>query len=102
MTIKIGNHTFNGLYHSTDSIEDKSGVYTIICKQGDKTYVTDVGESATPKSRLDTHDRKDCWKRKCQGTLTYAVKYTPNLQQEGRKKIEQEIREQFDPPCGKT
>lgn len=102
MTVKIGDYTFDGPYMSTDPIEDRSGVYAIICKKGDKNYLTDVGESAEVKSRLDTHDRKDCWQRECQGTLTYAVKYTPNLQQAGRMEIEQEIRDNYDPPCGKT
>ena len=102
MTISIGNYTFNGPYSSTDQIEDRSGVYAVHCYREEKYYLMDVGESATPKSRLDTHDRTDCWEEKCQGKLTYAVLYTPNLQQAGRMKIEQEIRDQFNPPCGKT
>jgi hypothetical protein len=53
------------------------------------------------KSRVDTHDRKDCWKRNCNSTLTVAVHYTPNLHQAGRMAIEQELRKQYDPPCGK-
>lgn len=102
MTIEIAGYTFNGPYTSTDLIEDKSGVYAVLCKEKDKYYVIDVGESAEVKSRLDDHDRKDCWKKECQGPLTYGVTYTPHLQQEGRTEIEQKIRDQFNPPCGKT
>ena len=102
MTISVGDYTFNGPYTSTDSIEDRSGVYAVHCKKEGNYYLIDVGESAEVKSRLDDHERKDCRKRECEGTLTYSVKYTPNLQQAGRMEIEQRIRDQFDPPCGKT
>lgn len=102
MTISVGDYTFNGPYDSTDPIEDRSGVYAIHCHREDKYYLIDVGESAEVKLRLDTHDRKNCWQEECQGTLTYSVKYTPNLQQAGRMEIEQAIRDRFNPPCGKT
>ena len=100
MSIKIKEYTFDGPYISTDRLEDWSGVYAIICRKDDKNYLIDVGESATVKNRVETHDRKECWERNCQGTLTMAVHYTPNLQQHGRKTIEQEIRDQYDVPCG--
>jgi hypothetical protein len=83
MSIKIGNYTFNGPYTSTANLEDRSGVYAILCQKEGKNYVVDVGESATVKSRVDSHDREDCWKRNCNGTLAMAVYYTPNLQQPG-------------------
>ena len=100
MTIKIGKYTFEGTYVSTTELEDRAGVYAILCRAGDKTYVTDVGESATVKTRVENHDRKACWKRNCSGELRYAAHYTPHLQEPGRKAIEQEIREQYSPPCG--
>lgn len=68
MTISIGNYTFNGPYTSTALIEDRSGVYAVHCYKEEKYRLIDVGESATPKSRLDTHERKNCWRRECQGT----------------------------------
>ena len=100
MSIAIGNYTFDGPYTSTDKLEDRSGIYAIICKKGSKNYLIDVGESTTVKSRVETHDRTDCWEKNCQGTLVVAVYYTPNLQQHGRMAIEQEIRNQYDLPCG--
>jgi hypothetical protein len=30
-----------------------------------------------------------------------AVLYTPHLQEAGRREIEQKIRDEYDPPCGK-
>ncbi len=102
MGINISVYTFDGPYSSTTPIEDKSGVYVILCSKDGKYWVIDVGESATVRTRLDNHDRKDCWIRNCQGTINYAVYYTPNLQQPERMEIEQKIRAQYSPPCGIT
>jgi hypothetical protein len=103
MSITIGRWTFEGPYALTESwrLKDQSGVYVILCPTEQNQYrVIDAGESAQVKTRVETHDRKDCWRRNCKGTLYVAVLYTPNLQQPGRSKIEQEIRRQYNPPCG--
>jgi hypothetical protein len=100
ITITIGEYKFDGPYASTCMLEDRSGVYAIVCQKEGKNYLIDIGESATVKSRVETHDRKYCWEKNCQGTLAVAVCYTPNLQQFGRMAIEQEIRNQYDVPCG--
>jgi hypothetical protein len=102
MTITVGKYTFEGSYTSTDKLEDRSGVYAIHCKRDDKYYLVDVGESSEVKSRVENHDRKDCWAQNCSGTLTISVYYTPQLQQAGRMQIEHEIRNQYNPPCGTT
>ena len=100
MGITIGGHIFNGPFASTDDFEDRAGVYAIICKKGDNLYLIDVGESAKVKTRVETHDREDCWKQNCQEALVFAVHYTPNMQQPGRKAIEEEIRNQYEVTCG--
>lgn len=100
MTITVGRYTFEGPYTNTYSLRDNSGVYAIHCYRDNIYYLIDVGESATVKPRVDNHDRKDCWSRNCTGTLTVSVLYTPGQQQAGRIAIEQEIRNQFNPPCG--
>lgn len=102
MTIKIGGHTFNGPYASTNPIEDRSGVYVVLCKKDNKYQIIDVGESSEVKSRLDKHGRKKCWVKECKETLTYTVKYTPHLKQKGRMEIEQKIRDKLKIPCGET
>ncbi|MDD5360779.1 MAG: hypothetical protein PHN88_01500 [Ignavibacteria bacterium] len=101
MSISVGNYSFEGPYTTTDSLDDKSGIYAIHCKIYDKYYLIDVGESSQVKSRVANHDRKDCWTKNCKGTLTVSVYYTPNLQQAGRRLIEQELRSLYDPICGK-
>lgn len=34
--IKIGNYDFEGPYYTKGSLEDKSGVYAILCENNDK------------------------------------------------------------------
>lgn len=101
VSITIGGYTFDGPHKGTDKLEDRSGIYAILCYREEKYFVVDVGESATIKTRVEGHDRKECWKRNCTGTLMVAVLYTPNRQQVGRMEIEQTIRDKYDPPCGK-
>lgn len=101
MTIEIGRWQFEGPYTHTGSLYNGSGVYAILDKRKNGiNYVIDVGESATVKTRIETHDREDCWVRNQHGNLTVAVLYTPHLQQEGRRAIEQEIRSLYPPACG--
>jgi hypothetical protein len=100
MSITVGIYTFEGPYSSTIYLEDKAGVYVILDTRTTGNVVVDVGESAAVKSRIDNHDRTSCWNRNSLGTLKVAVLYTPGMGQEGRMRIEQEIREQFNPVCG--
>ncbi len=100
MSITVGSYSFEGPFTNTDNLQDRSGVYAIHCHRDQKYYLVDVGETAEVKTRVENHDRKDCWTRNCTGTLTISVLYTPNLQQTGRREIEQAIRDQFAPPCG--
>lgn len=100
MSIKIGRYSFHGPYTSSSSLIDASGVYAIIDMQDRNNFLIDVGESATVKSRVESHDRRDCWRRNCGGKLAVAVYYTPNSHQTGRMEVEQEIRNQFELPCG--
>lgn len=99
-SIKIGKYEFAGPFSSLDNIEDRSGVYAVLDQVGTQYYLIDVGESATVKTRLSNHDRKNCWFSNRKGILVYAVYYTSNLQQSGRMLIEQEIRQQYKLPCG--
>lgn len=101
MSIKIDKYDFEGPYSDTNSLEDRSGVYVILDYRDDgKHYVLDVGESAQVRTRVENHDRKDCWDLNREGNLRFAVHYTPGLQQAGRMAIEQEIRDKYNPPCG--
>jgi hypothetical protein len=100
MSINIHGYIFEGPYTELNKLEDLSGVYAILDHRADATILIDVGESSEVRTRITNHDRKPCWTSKSQGTLSVAVKYTPNLQQTGRKEIEQAIRTKYNPSCG--
>jgi hypothetical protein len=98
--VKIGNYSFAGPYDSADFLENRSGVYAILCLTNGKYQPVDCGETASVKSRIENHERYPCWQRSCSGTLMVAVYYTPRLQSAGRCTIEQEIRALYNFPCG--
>lgn len=100
MSVKIKDYEFEGPYANVDSLEDRSGVYAILDRRNDGLYVVDVGESSEVKTRVSNHDRKPCWSNSSKGKLEVAVRYTPGLQQPGRKSIEQNIRDDYHPSCG--
>ena len=99
-TIQIGNYTFEGPYTSAGSLRNASGVYVILCAGQSNYTVTDVGESSDVRTRVENHDRSDCWKSNCTTQLSVAVLYTPGLSEAERRIIESEIRTQYSPPCG--
>jgi hypothetical protein len=85
-----------------ENIEDKAGVYVVLCEKEKECSILDVGESSKVKKRLRNHERESCWIQNCGGKITHSIHYTPRLQQKGRMAIEKKIRETFKPPCGKT
>jgi len=69
MSIKIGKYYFDGPYTSTDSLENRSGVYVVLCENNSNYGPVDCGESATVKSRIENHERKNCWNRNCSSSF---------------------------------
>ena len=69
-------YKFEGPYSPPDSLENKSGVYVILCYKGGKYYVIDVGESSEVRDRVSNHERADCWEENCEnGILMVAVSH---------------------------
>ena len=99
MAIKLGKYSFTGPLESIDKINDRSGMYAIVCKVGNEDFLLDVGESSKLRTRIENHDKKECWTKHCNGKLTVFVHYTPFLKQQKRISIEQELRELFQPGC---
>jgi len=99
MAIKLGKYSFHGPTKSIDEIKERSGVYAIVCKKDNEFFLLDVGESPKLRTRIENHDKKDCWIKNCNGQLTIYVHYTPFLNQHGRVLIEKELRELFNPGC---
>jgi len=97
MAIKLGKYSFEGPFPSIDKLKDKAGVYAIICMVDREFFLLDVGESTRMKTRIENHEKKGAWVKKCNGELTIFVRYTPFLEQEGRLLIEKELRELYHP-----
>ncbi len=99
MAINIGNYNFEGPFSNSNDLRKQSGVYVILGRNADsETWkVVDVGESEDVQERVANHDRADCWKRQGYRQLAAAAYY---CDERTRTRIEQELRAQFNPPCG--
>ncbi len=99
MAITIGKYNFQGPFSSTSSLKNQSGVYVILGRnsQPEPWTVVDIGESGTVRERVENHDRAPCWNRQGYNQLAVAAYYCAEAQ---RMRIEQELRAQFNPPCG--
>ena len=95
MSIDISWYEFEGPYEYTEDLNDESGVYVVL----DITdyNVIDVGQSDEVESRVEYHDRKDCWSRNSSKGVVYAVLYCDDPD---KTEIEETIRDLYNPPCG--
>lgn len=96
----IYNYNFEGPFTSTHDLLSRPGVYVILSSNGTTYKAIDVGESHDIRSRIESHDRKECWKRNAPGTLLCAVHYTPYQTESARRVIEIEVRKSINPTCG--
>ena len=86
MTVKIGDYDFDGPFSSTDSIENKSGLYAILHYKEGKYYLLDIGESSRIKKEIEDRDRKE-WEKSSNGVIEYSVIYTPKLWKDGAPRV---------------
>jgi hypothetical protein len=65
MAMKIGGYSFEGPYSFTSSLREQGGIYVVLTGTGQRNApkVLDIGEASGVKSRVEGHDRKDCWER---------------------------------------
>lgn len=100
--IEVGSYRANGPFSKAESLLDTPGVYIVLSTTSDTENfdILDVGESKEVRTRLLGHERKNCWKRECRGRLHFAVIRNKVSTQSERLRIEKEIRDDFDPPCG--
>jgi len=93
-------YTVEGCWTNPNNLESRSGIYIIWGGNDKPNKVLDVGESHDVLNRVLSHERAECWKRNCIGSIWYSAIYTPNQQQSGRMTIEETIRKNENPPCG--
>jgi len=101
MSVKIGSYSFGGYYSSPSDFEEKAGIYAVFCRNYEKDVLIDIGESDDIRLRVENNEKSSCWRRTCASALGYVVLYTPDLDEQGRIKIEEEIRDQYNPVCGR-
>lgn len=99
MSIKLGKYSFTGPVKSIDKIKDRAGIYAIVCYIDNEYFLIDVGESSKLRTRIENHNKQDCWAEHCNRQLMIFVHYTPFVKQSGRIHIEQELSELFHPDC---
>jgi hypothetical protein len=103
--LKIGGKTFVCVKLSEANFTDIAAVYVILCvDENGQWTVLDIGQSGQVGSRIDDHDRKDCWRRNCASNNIWVCVYSMPLPQntkQDREKIEAMLRSQYNPPCGK-
>lgn len=101
MSFRLADYSFMGRYpvDKTDQIENWPGLYAILCRRGSRHYLVDVGESDDLKSRLEQNGRQSLWDENCSGTLVITVKYTTDMEQAERLRMERKIRTRHKPPC---
>lgn len=102
MSIELKDYSFEGYFSSTSYLEDKPGIYAILCRYFEKNKVIDIGEAENLKTRIDNHESSNCWRLNCPSSLVYAALYTPDLNQKKREEIVAELRDEYDPVCGRT
>jgi hypothetical protein len=78
-------------------IPKRSGVYIVHDEEGN---VLDVGESAKVGQRISTHERRTCWRENAVGAVGIHVVWTPGKKKAGRRAVERQLRDEFDPDCG--
>jgi hypothetical protein len=96
---KTKKYTFDGLFNEPKALENKVGVFAIVRKKGEKHEILDVGQTPVVRDHVTarTSTTETLRTEVNTGNLRYAVMYTPDLKDEGRAKIEQDIREKFTP-----
>lgn len=82
------------------TLRDQSGAYVILGNHDHSVTakVIDVGEADKVKTRIDTHDRKDCWRRESRGGRVGVAAFYAD--EKTRKEIQDQLRKKYNPPCG--
>jgi hypothetical protein len=105
VNVTIGGVAFSCVPLANADFSDVAAVYVILCVAGDRSWkVLDVGQSGELGSRIDQHDRRDCWIRNCPGGNIWVCAYpmaTARFSKHDRERFENGLRVQYQPICGK-
>lgn len=87
------------------NFSDIAAIYIIICiDRISNTYkIIDIGQSSEVGTRLDTHDRKSCWKSQCiNGEIWVCIYKMPSslYTKQQRLDLERKLRSNHNDLCG--
>jgi len=103
--VTIYNLGFQCVKLEQADFSDVAAIYVILCVGADnKSKVIDVGESGQVGSRINDHDRSDCWNKNCPNKNIWVCIYktpTSNYTIQQRRDLENKIRTYYKPNCGK-
>ena len=92
MTIKVSDYAFDGPFLTRALIQDKPGVYLVICRTEAGDQFIDCGEASQVRNEILDHERMSNWEHNCAGSVLIAVMYTPRLPSPERAVIVEKIR----------
>lgn len=96
MFIKLGGYLFHYPITNPGKLEELSGVYVVL-DAGDHDIVLDVGSSENVRERIAGHDRRAQWEVHTKW-FAFAVHWCFPHEM---KRIEDELRSELNPLCGK-
>lgn len=104
-SLTISGYAFQCVPLSDADFNDVAAIYVIICvSSGGSWVVIDVGQSGELGSRIDNHDRKSCWERKCKSGNIWVCVYkmpTATYTKADRLALEDRLRGMYTNLCGK-
>lgn len=100
MSFSIGDYEFQGLFNTMEKIKNNAGVFAVICGESNEYIVIDIGEADDVKKEIEFKSKQNTWKEFCKAKLFFACHYTNNKDIKDRKKIEDEIRQEYLPLLG--
>jgi hypothetical protein len=96
LSFTLDRYEFNGPIYSVGQIEEKAGVFAVVCIVDNKiSGVIHVEESENIKARIRNHIESVEWAKLCIGKVAFAINYTPFLQYRGRRMIVSEIKRTY-------
>jgi hypothetical protein len=94
--LKVGTHLLDGPFEAFSTLQDKPGVYVIVCFQSPFYFPIDCGASKNVRDSVETHKKASAWKHNCKtGSLMVGVLYT-----DVGNSVEKELRSSIFFPCG--
>lgn len=103
--LTIGGKSFRCSSLADADFKDIAAIYVILCVDKDgKWEVLDVGQTGELGERIDEHDRKSCWLSNCPNKNVWVCTYpmpTNIYTKQQRLNLEKELRNKYNPPCGK-